>query len=172
MVTWIKGARPDADTLHVAAIFGELRRGLLHHIEDFKVGGSALQAFAQGLADLKTDIAILLLNLRTLSFEILIVEVKVGKVVGLMQYSQLIGYCLVSGARAGILVNVDDGASEMLKQKLVRDPSLSTIERVLPAATINHKFGVMYWRSETQRMEYSDLGAIRNLDSIFTELGI
>lgn len=160
----------NAHRYHVAAITGELRKNLLQHISHTNVGGIALREFAEGLADLQTDIAILLLNLETLSFEILIVEVKLEKTVGLTQLSQLVGYCLVSGARLGLLVNVGGGASAGLINKLARDPELSRITRSLQRGELEHKLGVMFWNPESLRLTYSNLGVLRTLRDIISDL--
>lgn len=154
------------EKFHIFAIMGELRKNLLLHVKETNIGGAALQEYAEGLADLQTDIAILVLNTETSFFDLLILEVKLQNTVGLTQLSQLVGYCLVSGARLGLLVNVGGGSSTGLKNKLTRDPDLSRIKRVVSDGQLDHKLGLMYWNPETQRLEYSNLGAVRSIPEI------
>lgn len=170
LVRSIKDNLSKPEQFHVAPIYGELRKNLLKHLEISGVGGSALREFAVGLADLQTDIAILVTNLESLSFEILIVEVKLVNVVGLTQLSQLIGYCLVSGARLGLLVNVNGGASAGLSQKLIRDPNLSLIKRLISGDQITHNFGLMFWNEETKRLQYSGHGQIKTMDGLISKI--
>ena len=54
-------------------------------------------------------------------FEIVILEIKLRETVGLNQWSQLIGYNLVSNAKYGLLININAGASERLKRILTFD---------------------------------------------------
>lgn len=161
---------PNPSGFHVASLYGELRKALKKHIEETGIGGSSLRAYADGLADLQTDIAILVLNLSTLQFEILIVEVKLVTVVGLTQLSQLIGYCLVSGAKLGLLVNVNGGASAGLTQKLIRDPNLALIKRLVSHEQITHNFGLMFWNESTQRLNYSGQGQLRNIEDLVLKI--
>lgn len=170
LVSEISSNFSNPQQYHVAAVMGELRKNLILHIHQTGVGGSALREYAEGLADLQTDIGILILNLETLDFEILLIEVKLESTVGLTQLSQLVGYCLVSGATLGLLVNVGGGSSSGLKNKLTRDPELSRITRQVAHGKLEHKLGLMYWNPATLRLEYSNLGALRNISDIVAEI--
>ena len=61
-----------------------------------------------------SNISILLENKENGKFDIVIFEIKKVKKMGLSELSQLIGYCLVSKVKFGVLVNVDTAISHNL----------------------------------------------------------
>ena len=89
---------------------------------------------------------------------------------GLKEWSQLVGYCLVSGAKYGLLVNIDNGASPRLEQILSTEEHLSHIRTIVNGANHEHCLGFMQWDSLTQNFEYSNLGVIRSLSELSNQL--
>lgn len=103
-------------------------------------------------------------------FELLILEVKLLRGAGLKEWSQLVGYCLVSGAKYGLLVNIENGGSPRLNQILSTEYHLSHIQTTVDEKPRNHLLGLMTWDSLTQNFEYSNLGAIKSLSDLSEKL--
>lgn len=100
-------------------------------------------------------------------FEIVILEIKLRESVGLNQWSQLIGYNLVSNAKYGLLVNIDAGASDRLSRILSFDVDSSKIVRKKEnGSEMVHLLGFMKWNTITQNFEYSNLGQISSLSAL------
>lgn len=100
-------------------------------------------------------------------FEVLILEVKLVKSVGLSEWSQLVGYNLVSTANFGLLINIDGGASERLTEILSVNKDVSCINRIINNnEQIEHLLGFMQWNSITQNFEYSGLGSVPSLSKL------
>ena len=104
-------------------------------------------------------------------FEIVILEIKLRESVGLNQWSQLVGYNLVSNAKYGLLINIDAGASDRLSHILSFDVDSSKIVRKKEnGSEIEHLLGFMQWNTITQNFEYSNLGQISSLSALSTFL--
>ena len=86
---------------------GELRSGLDAIIRENHITTPAILELASSTPPLSLDIFALITD--GVKYELLIIEVKLLKSVGLTQLSQLIGYCIVSNAQYGLLVNVNGG---------------------------------------------------------------
>ena len=103
-------------------------------------------------------------------FEILILEVKLMNSAGLKEWSQLVGYCLVSGAKYGLLVNIDNGASPRLAHILSTENHISDIQTMIDGKNYEHCLGFMQWDSLTQSFEYSNLGMIKSLSELSNQI--
>lgn len=145
---------------------GELRSGLQAIIKENHIVTPSILDFAASTPPLSLDIFSLITD--GIKYELLIIEVKLKKSVGLTQLSQLIGYCIVSKAQYGLLVNVNGGESPRLTNLITNEPDLMHIIRPLEKKheTIEHNLGVMEWDSETQNMIYTGYGAIRTLSEL------
>ena len=64
-------------------------------------------------------------------FELLILEVKRMNNAGLKEWSQLVGYCMISGAKYGLLVNIDHGASSRLSQILSSEEHIPHVRKFI-----------------------------------------
>lgn len=159
-------ARP----LKVYCKTGELQRGLEAIIRENSITTPSIVEFAHSTPPLSLDIFALITD--GVKYELLILEVKRLRSVGLTQLSQLIGYCIVSNAQYGLLINVDGGESPRLTHLITNEPDLMHIVRPLGKrqATIEHNLGVMEWGSETQNMTYTACGAIRTLSELCKKL--
>ena len=135
-----------------------------------KITTPAILEFASSTPPLSLDIFALITD--GVKYELLIIEVKLLKSVGLTQLSQLIGYCIVSNAQYGLLVNVNGGESPRLTNLITNEPDLMHIVRTLEKrqVIIEHNLGVMEWASETQNMTYTACGAIRTLSELCKKL--
>ena len=89
---------------------------------------------------------------------------------GLKEWSQLVGYCLVSGAKYGLLVNIDNGASPRLAHILSTEAHISDIQNLVGGTMQEHQLGFMQWDSLTQSFEYSNLGLIKSLSDLSNHL--
>ena len=89
---------------------------------------------------------------------------------GLKEWSQLVGYCLVPGAKYGLLVNIDNGASPRLAHILSTETHISDIQTIVDGESHEHCLGFMQWDSLTQNFEYSNLGLIKSLSELSNHL--
>lgn len=147
---------------------GELKTNLQRIIRANPDKCACAQAFAQRVPPLNLDIFALITD--GCKFEILILEVKLMNSVGLKEWSQLVGYCLVSGAKYGLLVNINNGASPRLSQILSTEEHLSHIRTIVNETEREHCLGFMEWDSLTQNFEYSNLGLIKSLSNLSDQL--
>lgn len=147
---------------------GELKTNLQRIINDNPEKCNCAREFANQTPPLNLDIFALITDGR--KFELLILEVKLMNSAGLKEWSQLVGYCLVSGAKYGLLVNINNGASQRLSQILSIEEHLSHIQTMVNARRREHCLGFMQWDSLTQNFEYSNLGMIKSLSSLSNQL--
>ncbi len=159
-------ARP----LKVYCKTGELRNGLNEIIREHNITTPSILEFASSTPPLSLDIFALITD--GTKYELLIIEVKLLKSVGLSQLSQLIGYCIVSNAQYGLLVNVNGGESPRLTNLIATEPDLMHIVRHLEKrqTIVEHNLGVMEWDSETQNMTYTACGSIRTISELCKKL--
>jgi len=147
---------------------GELKSKLQQIIREHPKECACVAKFAEKTPPLSLDIFALITN--GVKFENLILEVKLVKAVGLQQWSQLVGYCLVSGTKYGLLVNIDDDGSPRLTQMLQTERHISHIQTVVNNERREHLLGFMEWNSVTHNFEYSNLGSIRSLSDLCNKL--
>lgn len=149
---------------------GELRHGLQEIIRENNITTASIVNFAASTPPLSLDIFALITDGE--KYELLILEVKLLKSVGLTQLSQLIGYCIVSNAQYGILINVDGGESPRLTNLIMNEPDVMHIVRHLYGkdVVVEHNLGVMEWDSETQNLTYTGYGRIRTVSELCRRL--
>lgn len=143
---------------------GELKSNLQRIIRDNMEVCNCVRDFVQRTPPLNLDIFALITD--GIQFELLILEVKLMNSAGLKEWSQLVGYCLVSSAKYGLLINIDNGASPRLAQILSTEHHLSCIETIVHEKQQDHYLGFMQWDSLTQSFEYSNLGLIKTLSDL------
>ncbi len=149
---------------------GELKAKLNQIINDNPEKCSCASKFVQNVCPLNLDIFALVTDGN--KFQILILEVKLMPSVGLKEWSQLVGYCLVSGAKYGLLLNINNGASTRLSQILSSETHLSHIKTIVNEKVCEHCLGFMKWDAITQSFEYSNLGLIKSLSDLSERLAI
>lgn len=88
----------------------------------------------------------------------------------LKEWSQLVGYCLVSGAKYGLLVNIDNGASPRLSHILSAENQISDIQTIVDGTIYEYCLGFMQWDSLIQSSEYSNLEMIKSLSELSNQL--
>lgn len=147
---------------------GELKTKLKKIIREHPDKCSCASEFADTVPPLSLDIFGLITD--GTHFEILILEVKLLANAGLKEWSQLVGYCLVSGAKYGLLINVDGGASPRLSDILVSESHLSHIIQRIDSEDCEHCLGFMQWDSLAQVFEYSNLGLVKSLSELSNRL--
>ena len=76
----------------------------------------------------------------------------------------------MSGAKYGLLVNIDNGASPRLSQILSTEEHLSHIQTLVNDEKKEHLLGFMQWDSLTQNFEYSNLGLIKSISALSNNL--
>lgn len=147
---------------------GELSSKLREIIAENPEKCACLTQFAQNVPPLNLDIFAVITDGE--HFELLILEVKLLASVGLNQWSQLVGYCIVSNAKYGLLVNVDAGGSNRLIGLLQNEENLSLIIRQCSQGNIEHHLGLMQWDSLTHNFEYSNLGHVVSLSDLCSQI--
>ena len=147
---------------------GELKTNLDRIINEHPDKCSCAKAFSLRVPPLNLDIFALITDGQ--KFELLILEVKLMNSAGLKEWSQLVGYCLVSGAKYGLLLNIDNGASQRLSHILSTEEHLSTIRTIVNGKPQEHYLGFMQWDSLTHDFEYSNLGCIKSLSDLSRNL--
>lgn len=147
---------------------GELKSNLQRIIKANPEKCSCAIRFAQQVPPLNLDIFALITDGE--KFELLILEVKLMNSAGLKEWSQLVGYCLVSGAKYGLLVNINNGSSPRLSQILSTEEHLSHIRTLVSGTLKEHCLGFMQWDSLTKNFEYSNLGLIKSISELSDQL--
>lgn len=156
--------------LYVYWGIGELKTNLQRIISDHPVECECARSFANRVPPLNLDIFALITDGE--HYELLILEVKLLRGAGLKEWSQLVGYCLASGARYGLLVNIENGGSSRLNQILSTEYHLSHIQTLVEGRSCEHLLGLMTWDSLTQNFEYSNLGAIKSLSDLSEQIAV
>lgn len=151
--------------VHIFWKSGELKTKIRELITDYPSLCGCIESYCNTVSPLNLDIFAVITN--GLHFEVLILEVKLVKAVGLSEWSQLVGYNLVSGAGFGLLINIDSGASPRLSDILAMEEDVSSITRIKRnGEQILHELGFMQWNSVTKNFEYSNLGCICSLSEL------
>ncbi len=143
---------------------GELKAKLNEILEEHPELDSCLGTFARNVPPLSLDIFAVITD--GINFELLILEIKLVKAAGLSEWSQLVGYCIVSDARFGLLINIDAGASPRLSHLLQTDKNVSRIIREKESKEVVHELGFMSWDSLTNNFEYTNMGEIWSLSEL------
>lgn len=156
----------EAGRYVVKSLIGEIYAALNTLLANGYDAGALLKKYALSLHRLHLDISILIEDTVTGKFELVIFEIKRVKTMGLTNLSQLIGYCLVSKAKFGILMNVDYSISNEFAVILNGDRDLTHIVRLLEGEELHHKFGVMIWNSTTRTIEYTAAGSIKSIPEL------
>lgn len=152
------------DDIEVFWGIGELKTNLREIVQRNPKKCRCVEMFSKQTLPLNLDIFALVTN--GIKFELLILEVKLMKAVGLKEWSQLVGYCLVSDAKYGLLVNIDAGASDRLADLLRTEQKLSYIQTITGFEIKEHYLSLMQWDSLTQNFDYTNLGIIRSLSNL------
>lgn len=147
---------------------GELKTNLQRIISNEPEKCNCVRNFAQRVPPLNLDIFALITD--GIRFELLILEVKLMNSAGLKEWSQLVGYCLVSRAKYGLLVNINNGASPRLAHILSTENHVSDIQTNIDGKNYEHCLGFMQWDSLTQSFEYSNLGMIKSLSELSNQI--
>lgn len=154
----------------VKPLIGEISSALRTLIANGYPAGNLLKEYSQKVHRLFLDVSIVVENNVNGKFEIIIFEVKKGNKLGLNELAQLIGYCLVSKQKFGVLVNVDSGVSDNFSIILQGDTHLTTIERIINGQSLKHEMGVMVWNSNTKNFEYTQTAAIKNIPDLVNKI--
>jgi len=148
----------------IGELKSNLQRIILEHPEECR----CVRGFAERVPPLSLDIFSLITNGK--KFELLILEIKLVPSAGLSEWSQLMGYCLVSGAKYGLLINIDNGGSTRLVQMLTTERHISYIQTIVSGYPKNHMLGFMKWNSITHNFEYKNYGYLRSLSDLSDKL--
>lgn len=151
----------------VKPLIGEISSSLRTLIANGYNAGELLRVYSTSVHKLHLDISILIENRKTGKFEIVIFEIKRVNNLGLSELSQLIGYCLVSRSKFGILINIDKAVSSEFSVIIDSDEDLTEIIRIInKQEELRHKFGVMIWNATTSKVEYTNSGSIKSIPQL------
>ncbi len=156
--------------LYVFWGIGELKSNLQRIIRENPMECECATQFANRVPPLNLDIFGLITDGE--KFELLILEIKLVKSAGLSEWSQLVGYCLVAGAKYGLLINIDNGGSSRLHQMLQTERHISNINTMVNDNPQEHQLGFMKWDSLTHNFEYTNLGAIKSLSDLSNRISL
>ena len=158
--------KASKNPLKVYCKTGDLKKGLAEIIAENGITTPSIVNFANSTPPLSLDIFALITD--GVDYELLIIEVKLLENVGLSQLSQLIGYCIVSNAQYGLLINVNGGESPRLVDLLSNEPDVTYIRRMLAYGSrlVEHNLGVMEWDSDVQNLYYSGYGRIETISKL------
>lgn len=156
----------DDEQYVIKPIIGEISSGLRTLIANGYEAGEYLKDYSLAVHRLHLDISIIIENRVNKNFEVVIFEIKKVSNLGLSELSQLIGYCLVSKAKFGVLINIDKAVSKDFSIILDGDKDLTNILRLIDDKKICHQLGVMKWNSKTLKIEYTNSGAIKSLPAL------
>jgi hypothetical protein len=158
----------NKNNIHIYWKIGEMKSKIEELFTEHPVECNCLKNFVRKMPSLNVDIFAVITD--GLKFELLILEVKLVKSAGLAQLSQLIGYCMVTDCKYGLLVNIDGGASDRLIDLLQHNTAVSKIVRIKDNNKIETLLGFMEWNSITKNFEYSGLGQLCSLSAISDKL--
>jgi hypothetical protein len=144
---------------------GELTSKIAEIIKEHPETSDCLLSYSHATPPLNVDIFAIVTDGER--FEIVILEIKKSASIGLAEWSQLLGYCVVSGAKYGLLVNIDGEASDRLTGILAADANVSRVVRKKAnGKEVEHLLGFMRWNATTKNFEYSNLGSVRSLSRL------
>lgn len=150
----------------VKPLIGEISSGLRTLIANGYDAGNLLRLYSTSIHKLHLDISVLIENTQTGKFEVIIFEIKRVAKLGLSELSQLIGYCLVSKSKFGVLMNIDKAVSSEFSVILDGDKDLTEIIRIVDEQELHHRFGVMVWNATTSKIEYTNSGSIKSMPQL------
>lgn len=158
------------DNYNIRILIGEVQSALRTLIANGYNAGVLLSEYSKSVHRLHLDISILIEHKNSQKFELVIFEIKKVNNLGLNELSQLIGYCLVSKCRFGVLMNIDKAVSRDFSIILDADKDITNMVRLIDDKYISHEFGVMVWNSETQDIEYTQAGAVKTIPDLVAEI--
>jgi hypothetical protein len=155
--------------INIFWMIGELTSNVRRLIKEHPIECACLNTYIQKSPPLNLDVFGVITNGE--KFEFIIIEVKQVRGVGLSEWSQLLGYCVVSDAKYGLLINIDAGASNRLSSLLAVDQDISKLLRIKRnEECIEHYLGFMQWNSLTKNFEYSNLGQLWSVSKLSDHL--
>jgi hypothetical protein len=158
----------NKNNIHVYWKIGEMKSKIEEIIAEHPVECNCLKNFAKRMPPLNVDIFAVITDGE--KYKLIVLEVKLRKSVGLAQWSQLIGYCMVADCKYGLLVNIDGDASDRLIDLLRQNMDVSKIVRLKDNKLIETLLGFMQWNSITKNFEYSGLGQLWSLSAVSDDL--
>lgn len=105
-------------------------------------------------------IGIVCLPQRKLS-ELIICEVKKHDLT-LTDHAQLIGYCIASNTKYGLLISIEGRITAGFESILKKNPSLLNIDR----KKITHKFGICKWNPDQEELIFDEIGAFKSTEAL------
>jgi hypothetical protein len=156
------------NNLHIYWKIGEMKSKIEEMIAEHPAECKCLKNFTRRMPPLNVDIFAVITDGE--KYKLIVLEVKLRKSAGLAQWSQLIGYCMVTDCKYGLLVNIDGDASDRLIDLLRQNMDVSKIVRLKGNKPIETLLGFMQWNSITKNFEYSGLGQLCSLSAVSDDL--
>lgn len=93
--------------------------------------------------------------------ELIICEVKKHNLT-LTHHAQLIGYCIASNIKCGLLISLRGRITGGFESILKNNPSLLNIDR----KKIVHRFGICRWNPKPAELFFDEIGAFNSLEAL------
>jgi len=97
--------------------------------------------------------------------ELIICEVKNHNLT-LTDHAQLIGYCIASDIRYGLLISIKGRITGGFESILKNNPFLLNIDR----KGIVHKFGICSWNPKSSELFFDEIGAFNSLEALSRDI--
>jgi hypothetical protein len=148
----------------------DLSEGIARLIRRNKISTTELQRKIALTKELKVDIIVLIFDASSGRSEIVICEVKKKKGLSLMDFSQLLGYCISADFNLGLLINVDGGLTDTFRSILAQNATLTHIVQIVNDEKKKRKMAFLTWESKTRHAIFLPNGFIKSLREFSQEI--
>lgn len=142
----------------------DMRDGIRRIAEALHVKSRNLNRYAENARGLFVDLVGVVQDDASGDFTCLICEVKMGRPT-LTNLAQLLGYCVASNARHGLLVSIGHSITAGLEAILRNNRSLIDVRRT---DGFRHSVGIASWIGSELR--FDDIGFYRSVESLARDL--
>lgn len=148
----------------------DFAHGLRVLLRNNKIKSDDLLRKADLTRGLKVDILVLVYDRLKSRGEIVICEVKSKPGLSLQDCSQLVGYSICSDTQFGLLINVDGGITDALREILAQNTALTNIVQVVNSRKVIRRIGMLTWESKTRRGIFLPNGYVKSLPELCKEM--
>lgn len=149
----------DVQICHPAYLSEGIKKLILRN----EIKSEELQRKIALTKELKIDVVLLIYDIQSGKSEIVICEIKRKSGLSLMDYSQLLGYCISADINFGLLINVDGGLTDTFRGILTQNPTLTNVVQIINNEKKTRRIAFLTWESKTRRGIFLPNGSIKNL---------
>jgi hypothetical protein len=147
-----------------------LSEGIRRLLKRNKIKSNELQRKIDLTRELMVDVILLVYDRSSLNSEIIICEVKEKRALSLQDCSQLAGYCICADVSFGLLINVDAGISDALRETLGQNAALTHLVQIINQNKRTRMMGILTWESKTRRGLFLPNGYLKSLKALCKEI--